>query len=175
MPSPLAGEGGSTPSGREGEDGAYSSREDRHGKSGGMPLRRAQGDLRQGEPGIRLCLPLQGLPAPPPARSSMSGSRWLRDPGADRGREQDLRAHGRWRVRDPLSFLSNCGSNVYWEGDRAPDYYGITVGSFADPGFPAPSLSVWGGGDAPVAGPAARNRSFCCKAYRRRPGKSLTI
>ena len=27
--------------------------------------------------------------------------------------------------------------------DRAPEYYGITVGSFADPGFPAPTFSVW--------------------------------
>jgi hypothetical protein len=40
-------------------------------------------------------------------------------------------------------FCPNCGSNVYWESDRTPDYYGITVGSFADPGFPAPTFSVW--------------------------------
>ena len=40
-------------------------------------------------------------------------------------------------------FCPNCGSNVYWEGDRAPDYYGITVGSFADPEFPAPTFSLW--------------------------------
>ena len=40
-------------------------------------------------------------------------------------------------------FCPKCGSNVYWEGDRAPEYYGITVGSFADLGFPAPAFSVW--------------------------------
>jgi len=37
-------------------------------------------------------------------------------------------------------FCPNCGSNVYWESDRTPEYYGITVGSFADPGFPAPTF-----------------------------------
>ncbi len=30
------------------------------------------------------------------------------------------------------------GSNVFWEGDRNPNTYGITVGSSADPNF-APS------------------------------------
>jgi len=58
-------------------------------------------------------------------------------------------------------FCPNCGSNVYWEGDRAPRYYGIAVGSFADPGFSGAELFGVGGGDAPVAGPAASNRSFC--------------
>src|SRR5262245_52721069 len=37
-------------------------------------------------------------------------------------------------------FCPNCGSNVYWEGDRFPDEYGIAVGSFADPGLPTYSV-----------------------------------
>jgi hypothetical protein len=37
----------------------------------------------------------------------------------------------------------NCGSSVYWDADLRADYYGIAVGAFADPGFPASSASVW--------------------------------
>jgi hypothetical protein len=32
------------------------------------------------------------------------------------------------------------GSNVFWEGDRNPNPYGITVGSFADPDFPRSAI-----------------------------------
>src|SRR5262245_17567903 len=39
-------------------------------------------------------------------------------------------------------FCLNCGSSVYWEGDRFPDKR-IAVGSFADPEFPAPTYSVF--------------------------------
>jgi hypothetical protein len=40
-------------------------------------------------------------------------------------------------------FCPNCGSNVFWEGDKDTKIYGITVGSFADPNFPPPTFSVW--------------------------------
>jgi hypothetical protein len=40
-------------------------------------------------------------------------------------------------------FCPTCGSNVYWEASRFPDHWGIAVGSFADPSFPAPLFSVW--------------------------------
>ena len=40
-------------------------------------------------------------------------------------------------------FCPNCGSSVYWEAELRPDHYGIAVGAFADPQFPAPQLSVW--------------------------------
>jgi hypothetical protein len=40
-------------------------------------------------------------------------------------------------------FCPTCGSNVYWEASRFPQHYGIAVGAFADPAFPAPSYSVW--------------------------------
>jgi hypothetical protein len=35
------------------------------------------------------------------------------------------------------------GSNVFWEGDRNPNIYGITVGSFANSNFPPPTYSGW--------------------------------
>ena len=40
-------------------------------------------------------------------------------------------------------FCPNCGSNVFWEGDRFPDEYGIAVGSFADSEFAPPTYSVY--------------------------------
>ncbi|MCW5747320.1 MAG: GFA family protein [Alphaproteobacteria bacterium] len=40
-------------------------------------------------------------------------------------------------------FCPDCGSNVYWKASRFPDHWGVAVGAFADPMFPAPSFSVW--------------------------------
>ncbi|HXQ52542.1 MAG TPA: GFA family protein [Stellaceae bacterium] len=40
-------------------------------------------------------------------------------------------------------FCPECGSNVYWDADLRPDFWGIAVGAFADPNFPAPTASVW--------------------------------
>ena len=38
-------------------------------------------------------------------------------------------------------FCPNCGTSLFWEGDRSPTTCGIAVGCFADPSFPAPSSS----------------------------------
>lgn len=40
-------------------------------------------------------------------------------------------------------FCPNCGSSVYWHLDLRPDHYGVAIGAFADPDFPAPTYSVW--------------------------------
>jgi hypothetical protein len=40
-------------------------------------------------------------------------------------------------------FCPECGATVCWAADRAPSHYGIPVGSFNDPTFPAPSYSIW--------------------------------
>ena len=40
-------------------------------------------------------------------------------------------------------FCPNCGSSVFWEGDRGLDHYGIAVGCFADPDFPGPVYSAY--------------------------------
>ena len=40
-------------------------------------------------------------------------------------------------------FCPKCGSNVYWDGERFPNEYGIAVGSFADPKFASPTYSVY--------------------------------
>ena len=72
-----------------------------------------------------------------------SGSRW------DKGQvriEGEHKVYGRkadsgFEIR--FHFCPNCGSNVFWEGDRTPEYWGIAVGCFADPDFPAPIYSAY--------------------------------
>jgi hypothetical protein len=40
-------------------------------------------------------------------------------------------------------FCARCGVTVYYEADGLEDYLIIPVGVFADPGFPAPTVSVY--------------------------------
>ena len=40
-------------------------------------------------------------------------------------------------------FCPDCGSSVYAKASRMPAETGVTVGSFADPAFPAPIRSVY--------------------------------
>jgi hypothetical protein len=40
-------------------------------------------------------------------------------------------------------FCPTCGSTVFWEIDRQPDYIGVAVGAMADPQFRPPMFSVW--------------------------------
>ncbi|UHQ23230.1 GFA family protein [Lysobacter sp. 5GHs7-4] len=40
-------------------------------------------------------------------------------------------------------FCPNCGSIVYWEPEAFPDSLVVAVGAFAEPGFPAPTVSVY--------------------------------
>jgi hypothetical protein len=43
--------------------------------------------------------------------------------------------------RVTMHFCPHCGSTVYWEFG---DFVAVAVGAFADPGFPAPKISVYG-------------------------------
>lgn len=40
-------------------------------------------------------------------------------------------------------FCPACGSTLYWTLSALPDLIAIAVGAFADPGFPAPRVSVY--------------------------------
>jgi hypothetical protein len=40
-------------------------------------------------------------------------------------------------------FCPMCGSTVYWEPHGLPGFVSIAVGTFADPGFPPPHVSVY--------------------------------
>ncbi len=40
-------------------------------------------------------------------------------------------------------FCPVCGATVWWEADGIPGFVTVAVGAFADPGFPAPKVSVY--------------------------------
>src|SRR5215813_11930432 len=48
---------------------------------------------------------------------------------------------------NPLTFrfCPACGSTVYWTLSALPELIAVAVGAFADPGFPAPRVSVYEG------------------------------
>ena len=45
--------------------------------------------------------------------------------------------------RITFRFCPTCGTSVYYTADYMPGAIAIAVGSFADPSFPAPTLSVY--------------------------------
>jgi len=40
-------------------------------------------------------------------------------------------------------FCPVCGSTVYWDIPGMPEFVAVAVGAFADPGFPAPTVSIY--------------------------------
>lgn len=42
-----------------------------------------------------------------------------------------------------FNFCPGCGGTVFWEAELRPELVGVAVGTFADPGFPKPTLSGW--------------------------------
>jgi len=42
-----------------------------------------------------------------------------------------------------MHFCPTCGSTVFWKAEAAPSWIGVAVGSFADPIFAPPALSVF--------------------------------
>jgi hypothetical protein len=66
--------------------------------------------------------------------------------------EEGIRIEGRFneyvRVSDEgeervFSFCPECGATVFYRLPSAPGLVAVPVGAFADPGFPAPRVSVW--------------------------------
>jgi hypothetical protein len=41
-------------------------------------------------------------------------------------------------------FCPECGATVFYKAASAPGLVAVPVGAFADPTFPAPTVSVWG-------------------------------
>lgn len=42
-----------------------------------------------------------------------------------------------------MYFCPTCGSTVYWKPEASPSWIGVGVGSFADPAFAPPTLSIF--------------------------------
>jgi len=40
-------------------------------------------------------------------------------------------------------FCAICGATVYYELEKVPGFVGVPVGAFADPTFPAPTISIY--------------------------------
>ncbi len=45
--------------------------------------------------------------------------------------------------RATFRFCPTCGAAVFWELDSLPGFVSVAVGAFADPGFPAPKVSIY--------------------------------
>jgi hypothetical protein len=43
-----------------------------------------------------------------------------------------------------MHFCPDCGATVFWALDAVPDAIAVAIGAFADPTFPAPTVSVYG-------------------------------
>jgi hypothetical protein len=67
----------------------------------------------------------------PKERVRLDGERKIFERDADSG----------YRIR--FHFCPNCGSTVYWEGDRNPAVCGVAVGAFDASAFPPPRDSIW--------------------------------
>jgi hypothetical protein len=65
------------------------------------------------------------------ARVAIEGDTKIYDRIADSGR----------KVR--FYFCPTCGTSLYWEADARQGLYILAVGAFADPNFPAPSVSIF--------------------------------
>lgn len=46
-------------------------------------------------------------------------------------------------TRATFHFCPHCGATVYYEAEGQEEWLAIPVGAFADPGFPAPTVSVY--------------------------------
>lgn len=64
-------------------------------------------------------------------RVRLGGDRKIFERDADSG----------YRIR--FHFCTNCGTTLYWEGDRNPAVCGVAVGGFDTAAFPAPGDSIW--------------------------------
>jgi hypothetical protein len=67
----------------------------------------------------------------PKEQVRLDGERKIYERDADSG----------YRIR--FHFCPNCGSTLYWEGDRNPAVCGVAVGAFDTSAFPPPSDSIW--------------------------------
>ena len=64
---------------------------------------------------------------------------------AAQGREKTYVRTGDQGSEVTFHFCPDCGTNIYWEAPGFfPDMFGVAVGCFVDPNFPAPTLSFYG-------------------------------
>jgi hypothetical protein len=62
-------------------------------------------------------------------------------------------------------FCATCGSSVLWTSSALPDHVAVAVGAFADPSFPAPTLTAWTADKHPWVVMPEGCRSFAGSAF----------
>jgi hypothetical protein len=70
-------------------------------------------------------------------------ARFARTHVAIRGRSSRYERAGDNGQKTTFHFCPDCGSTVHYQMAQYPDVIAIAVGAFADPGFPAPTVSVY--------------------------------
>lgn len=70
-------------------------------------------------------------------------ARFPRENVAISGQSTEYRRVGDEGGGASFHFCPQCGATVYYEAQGLEDYLTIPVGAFADPGFPAPTVSVY--------------------------------
>lgn len=71
-------------------------------------------------------------------------ARWPRSQVRTEGETRTWRRIGDEGTAMDFRFCPHCGSTVWFTQDAASDFVAVAVGAFADPGFPAPTCSVYG-------------------------------
>lgn len=72
-------------------------------------------------------------------------ARWPEEDVAITGAFTEWWRTGESGTRTTFRFCPTCGSTIGFVGERMPGMIAIPVGAFADPGFPAPRISVYEG------------------------------
>jgi CheY-like chemotaxis protein len=70
-------------------------------------------------------------------------ARFLRDQVALGGRAARCTRVGDSGSSAEFAFCPDCGTTVWWTLSGMPEFVAIAVGAFADPGFPAPGISIY--------------------------------
>lgn len=70
-------------------------------------------------------------------------ARFLREGVSVSGASSEYVRVGDEGSRVKFHFCPKCGSTVYYEPEGLEEFLAIPVGAFADPSFPAPSVSVY--------------------------------
>lgn len=70
-------------------------------------------------------------------------ARFPRDQVSVSGHSTEFVLAGDSGSRARFHFCPHCGATVWYEPEALPDILMIPVGAFADPGFPAPTVSVY--------------------------------
>jgi len=70
-------------------------------------------------------------------------ARFPRENVAVSGQSTQYTRAGDEGTRASFHFCPQCGATVYYEAEGLEAYLTIPVGAFADPGFPAPTVSVY--------------------------------